>query len=253
MRPRTLTTATTALAPNTVHTPTPHSSQADTRPAPRTDTPTLRAPHILRTHTQRQKHTSHAHSTPPPHYRTHTAHILHVLKGRQPGHHRRKAAPDLVASQVQVPARTHMHHHSPPRQASTQPTHACCCWARALTTVTTALTTHHGSHTHYTLVKATHDPHHAPTHSLTQQPHMQRTHTQKQTHNVHRRCKPHTAHRASKHAKHTLHVRQRRQPGHHRRKAAADLVVLQVQVPARTQMYHHSPPRQGSTQPTHAC
>jgi hypothetical protein len=55
----------------------------------------------------------------------------HVLKGRQPGHHRRKAAADLVVGQVQVPARTHKHHRSPPRQASTQPTHACCCCARA--------------------------------------------------------------------------------------------------------------------------
>ena len=123
---------------------------------------------------------------------------------------------------------------------------------RSLTTATTVLATHHGSHTHTTLVTATHDPHHAQTHSLTE-------HRTCSARTLRSRCTLYTAHAHSTpathkqtHTAHTQHVPQGRQPGHHRRKAAADLVVGQAQVPARTHMHHHSPPGQASTQPSHA-
>jgi hypothetical protein len=55
---------------------------------------------------------------------------------------------------------------------------------RRLTTAATAVATHHGSHTHTTLVTATHDPHHAPTHAA-------HAHTEA---DAHRTCTPHTTH-----------------------------------------------------------
>jgi hypothetical protein len=210
-----------------------HTRHSHTRPAPCTDTCSAR--------THRSRCTPHMRTAHRTRASNHTQHTLHARQRRQPGHHRRKAAADLVAGQVQVPARTHMHPHSPhTASVDTAEPRMLLLRPRALTRAATALATHHGSHTHCTIVTAIHGrTSHRHTHSHNTS-HAAHEHTEADAHpSPHmliacRQCN-------SKHTQHTLHARQRRQPGHHRRKAAIDQVAEQVQVPARMPMHHHSP------------
>jgi hypothetical protein len=118
--------------------------------------------------------------------------------------------------------------------------------SRPLTTATTALATHHGSHTHCTVITATHDPHHAPTHALAQ-------HRTCSAHTHNSSCTPHTAHALpNTYSTHCTYVNDDSPDTTDGKLPLIWLLPRYNPLHARSCITtHHT--RQASTQPTHAC